>query len=181
MALDIPLPRRILTHAHWTLGKQKMAKSTGNVVNPFFALDRFGMDVMRFYLAHDGGIVNDADYDNKHIIKGYKHYLYGQLGNLASRVTRGKGWNLGQVVKSVEAEGWVTQGPGYKADSIQWQAITMLEHEVSLEMEKYRVGAALHTIMNLVSKVRGQIDPVVQSSNSHDRQTATSSTRNLGI
>ncbi|KAH0124271.1 hypothetical protein KCU67_g17741, partial [Aureobasidium melanogenum] len=34
MALDLPLPKRFLTHAHWTLGKQKMAKSTGNVVNP---------------------------------------------------------------------------------------------------------------------------------------------------
>jgi methionyl-tRNA synthetase len=49
-----------------------MSKSTGNVVNPFFALDRFGVDTMRYYLAHDGGIQDDADYGNEHIIERYK-------------------------------------------------------------------------------------------------------------
>jgi methionyl-tRNA synthetase len=153
MALNIPVPRRILTHGHWTLGHQKMAKSTGNVVNPFFALDRFGVDVMRFYLAHDGGMVNDADYSNEHIIKRYKHCLFGQLGNLASRITRGKGWSVSAVVKAVEAEGWIARGPDYKADSIQWKALSELEHSVNVEMEKYKVRDALHTIMNMIYKV----------------------------
>ena len=71
LALDLPLPRRLLTHAHWTLGRAKMSKSVGNVVNPFFAIDRFGVDVMRFYLAHDGGIQHDSDYSNFHIIERY--------------------------------------------------------------------------------------------------------------
>ena len=98
MALGLPLPTRILTHAHWTLGRQKMAKSTGNVVNPFFALERFGVDVMRFYLIHDGGIDNDADYDNQFIIDRYKKALQGGLGNLASRIMRGKGWDVQRAV-----------------------------------------------------------------------------------
>lgn len=94
MALNIPLPKNILTHAHWTLGGTgKMSKSSGNVVNPFFALDRFGVDVMRFYLAHDGGIKDDASYDNSFIIEKYKKNLQGGLGNLASRILRGKKWN----------------------------------------------------------------------------------------
>lgn len=100
MALDLPLPKRVLTHAHWTLGKQKMAKSTGNVVNPFFALDRFGTDTMRYYMIHDGGIDNDADYDNQYIIDRYKKGLQGGLGNLASRITRGKGWNIRRAVQN---------------------------------------------------------------------------------
>jgi methionyl-tRNA synthetase len=154
MALNIPLPRRILTHAHWTLGKQKMSKSTGNVVNPFYALDRFGVDAMRFYLVHDGGIVNDADYGNEHIIERYNHCLYGQLGNLASRITRGKGWKICDVVKKVQTEGWVEKGPEFKADNIQWKALQIFEHEVSLEMEKYKVCSALQSIMNLIYKVR---------------------------
>jgi methionyl-tRNA synthetase len=182
MALNIPLPRRILTHAHWTLGNQKMAKSTGNVVNPFFALDRFGVDVMRFYLAHDGGLVNDADYSNEHIIERYKHCLYGQLGNLASRITRGKGWSLTTVIKSVEAESWLVQGPDYKADNMQWKALVKLEHEVSLEMEKYKVKDALHTIMNTIYKVYlpSRYFVLDQPANVLYRQTLTSSINNLG-
>ncbi|SMQ52211.1 unnamed protein product [Zymoseptoria tritici ST99CH_3D7] len=99
MALDLPPPRQILTHAHWTLGRQKMAKSTGNVVSPFFALERFGVDAMRWYLVHEGGIEDDADYDNKFIIEKYKKALQGGLGNLSARVMRGKGWNVRRAVK----------------------------------------------------------------------------------
>ncbi|KAK5123895.1 hypothetical protein LTR85_002091 [Meristemomyces frigidus] len=99
MALNLPLPKQVLTHAHWTLGRQKMAKSTGNVVNPFFALERFGTDVMRWYLVQEGGISDDADYDNHFIIERYKKGLQGGLGNLASRVMRGKGWDVQRAVK----------------------------------------------------------------------------------
>lgn len=34
LALGLPLPRRILSHAHWTAGRTKMSKSLGNVVDP---------------------------------------------------------------------------------------------------------------------------------------------------
>ena len=99
MALDIPLPKNVVAHGHWTLGNQKMSKSTGNVVDPFFALDRFGVDVMRFYMAHDGGLAQDADYSNYHIIERYKNELQFALGNLTSRIVRGKGWNLRRIVE----------------------------------------------------------------------------------
>lgn len=99
MALDLPLPKQVLTHAHWTLGKQKMAKSTGNVVNPFFALERFGLDAVRWYLIHEGGINDDADYDNIWVIAKYKKGLQGGLGNLTTRIMRGKGWNVRRAVQ----------------------------------------------------------------------------------
>lgn len=116
MALGLPLPKKILTHAHWTLGGAKMSKSTGRVVDPFNALDRYGPDVMRFYMAHDGGIHNDSSYDNRNIIKLYNDVLAGQLGNLASRVTRGKKWSVRGAIErigSVPAEYW-DEGPGSK-------------------------------------------------------------------
>lgn len=100
MALNLPTPTRILTHAHWTLGREKMSKSTGNVANPFFAINRFTTDVMRYYLAHDGGIANDADYSNEFIIDRYKKDLQGGMGNLASRLTRGKGWDVRESIKA---------------------------------------------------------------------------------
>lgn len=98
MALDLPLPKQIFTHAHWTLGKGKMSKSTGMVVNPFFAINRFGVDCMRYYLALDGGIRNDSSYDNSFVIARYKSGLQSGLGNLVSRLTRGKGWDVRRAV-----------------------------------------------------------------------------------
>ena len=114
MALGLPLPKKIMTHAHWTLGGSKMSKSTGRVVDPFHALDRFGPDVMRFYMAHEGRLDNDSNYDNARIIGLYNTFLNQQLGNLASRVTRGKRWSVRGAIERVggrSQEEW-EEGPG---------------------------------------------------------------------
>lgn len=55
MALDLPLPGGILCHAHWTMNRQKMSKSVGNVVDPFEILEKYGTDSVRWYLARNGG------------------------------------------------------------------------------------------------------------------------------
>lgn len=151
MALDLPLPRQILTHAHWTLGREKMSKSTGNVVNPFFALDRFGVDTMRYYLAHDGGIRDDADYDNSYIIERYKTGLQGKLGNLVSRITRGKGWNVRRAV-----QGGQIQSDSNLATSLK-EHLQDLPDAVAKKMDELDPGAALHLIMQTVYKVRKSV------------------------
>lgn len=151
MALDIPLPRQILTHAHWTLGRQKMSKSLGNVVNPFFALERFGVDAVRYYLAHDGGIQDDADYDNSYIIDKYERGLKGGLGNLTSRVMRGKDWNVREAVRLG------TSQPGHHSHEVterHQQLLQALPGLVDCEMKLLNLGAALKRIMNTVHKVR---------------------------
>ncbi|KAG9832782.1 hypothetical protein KCV05_g13319, partial [Aureobasidium melanogenum] len=153
MALDLPLPKRFLTHAHWTLGKQKMAKSTGNVVNPFFALDRFGTDTMRYYMIHDGGIDNDADYDNIHIIERYKKGLQGGLGNLTARITRGKGWDVRRAIerfsgdyKSASPFG---QGHAREAAIVEFeQLLVEFPQAVNSRMEALRPNLALKGLMD---------------------------------
>lgn len=60
MAADLPLPKRILAHAHWTMDKAKMSKSRGNVASPHELLEALGQDGARFYMVRDGGIANDA-------------------------------------------------------------------------------------------------------------------------
>ena len=179
MALDLPLPCQVLTHAHWTLGHEKMSKSTGNVVNPFFAIDRFGVDTMRYYLAHDGGIRDDADYENRYIVDRYKKGLQGGLGNLASRITRGKGWN---VRKAVE---WATTGnapAGGNLASYHRALLMKLPGIVTEKMEDLDSGAALKMIMNTIYKV--QLQPPTHSTTlliTYSRQTCTCKRPNHGI
>ena len=99
MALNLPLPRTVLAHGHWTINHEKMSKSTGNVVNPFFAIERFGVDVLRYFLAANGSLRDDADYENSYVVKRYKTDLAGGLGNLTSRLVRGKLWNVRQSIE----------------------------------------------------------------------------------
>ena len=150
MALDVPLPRRILSHGHWTLGRKKMAKSTGNVVNPFFALERFGADTMRYYLAHDGGIGNDTDYDNLIIIERYKKGLHGGLGNLASRTLRGKRWNVRRAISSAH-EGVFPEDDSL--DAVQRAQLDELSIKADKAVTDLNIGVALRTIMHMVYEV----------------------------
>lgn len=163
MALDLPLPNQILTHAHWTLGRQKMAKSTGNVVNPFFALERFGIDPLRWYLVQEGGISQDADYDNEFVIEKYKKGLQGGLGNLVGRIMRAKNWDVQRAVQRYAhpdlAEG---QHPAVSDESgdVNRRAYGRLRELPSLverQMRDLHPNRALQAIMNAVYSANGHL------------------------
>ena len=149
IALGIPPARQVLTHAHWTLGREKMAKSTGNVVNPFFAIARFESDVMRYYLARDGGIAQDADYSNEYIISRYKTELQGGLGNLVSRIVRGKGWDVRRAVQRAEQLGADTNRDD-DAAGMQKQKILDLPGKVADEFNTLQSKRALKEIMDVI-------------------------------
>ncbi|KAK3081076.1 hypothetical protein LTS18_010442, partial [Coniosporium uncinatum] len=151
IALGLPPPSRILTHAHWTLGHSKMAKSTGNVVNPFFALDRFGVDTMRFYLAYDGGIENDSDYSNYHIINRYNNVLKDSLGGLTSRVLRGKGWSVRGSVERVR-EQLLEQPPEDELHRTHHGIVKALAKNMSQEMDKLDSREALFHITGAIAQ-----------------------------
>ncbi|KAJ1646889.1 methionyl-tRNA synthetase [Dispira simplex] len=85
MAAGLPLPKRIIAHAHWTMDHHKMSKSRGNVVNPFGLVKQYGVDTVRFFLMRDGGLVYDADFSEERIMVRYKESLVDQLGNLVAR------------------------------------------------------------------------------------------------
>jgi methionyl-tRNA synthetase len=71
LALDLPLPHRILVHAHWTVNQQKMSKSIGNVADPMQAIDKHGVDIVRWYLARAGRSRVD--------VGGYHYSLVSQI------------------------------------------------------------------------------------------------------
>ena len=98
MALNLPVPKQFLSHAHWTMNSEKMSKSAGNGVNPFFAMDRYGVDSIRFFMAYKGGIVDDAVYDNSYVAESYNTILRGGLGNLLHRLFKSSRFNVREAV-----------------------------------------------------------------------------------
>lgn len=160
MALDIEPPKQVLTHGHWTLGRRKMAKSTGNAVNPFFAIDRFGVDVLRFYLAHDGGIAQDADYDNQFVVERYKKALQYGLGNLISRVTRPQIWGVRDSIMAASA-GSLREPNKSTVEHIK--LLEALPGLVESKMKQLNPGAALQIIMDCIYEVGAQnYSPILQ-------------------
>ncbi|KAF9819446.1 hypothetical protein IEO21_02054 [Rhodonia placenta] len=89
-ALGLPFTERLLVHAHWTVNGFKMSKSIGNVADPITAIDEFGIDVVRWYLARIGGYFrDDVDWSREQLIKHGKE-VASLLGNLYSRIASPK-------------------------------------------------------------------------------------------
>ncbi len=155
LALDLPLPKRVLSHAHWTLDRKKMSKSVGNVVNPFFAMDRFGVDPMRFYMIHDGGIADDADYSNAIITERYKKLLQGGVGNLTSRITRAKKWDVSSAVAAIREAGLVPFSNPQTNDILTKHETIIRETTpaVAQHMEQLNPSTALRRIVDLMVEV----------------------------
>lgn len=151
MALDLPVPRNVLVHGHWTMNHEKMSKSTGNVVNPFFAIDRFGVDTMRFFLAYQGGFGADADYDNSYIIRDYKKILQGGLGNLAHRTIGVAKGNLRSYIVDASADKLPTATP---RDQEHQSFLEQAPGKVTELMDNLNPRVALHEIVSIFEKVR---------------------------
>ena len=127
-----------------------MSKSVGNVVNPFFALDRWGVDPMRFFLMFEGQIKHDSDYSNAAIADRYKKHLQAGVGNLTSRLTRPKTWSVARVVADVE------NTEGMTGNAVQDDHMRMLEgyHDQVVElMDGLNPRAALQLIMEVLGQV----------------------------
>lgn len=151
MALDLPLPRNVLVHGHWTMNHEKMSKSTGNVVNPFFAIDRFGIDTMRFFLAFQGGLAGDADYDNAYIIRDYKKILQGGMGNLVHRTIGCAKGNLRlHIVNAINDN----HPPATPRDQEHQVFLQQTPNKVAQHMESLNPRGALQEIVSVVEKVR---------------------------
>ncbi|KAL2263598.1 hypothetical protein VTK26DRAFT_6065 [Humicola hyalothermophila] len=157
MALDLPLPKKMLIHSHWTLNKRKMSKSLGNVVNPLYAINRWGIDTVRFYLLFEGGIVDDADYNNKTLVVKYKKYLQWGFGNLLGRLTRSKMWKLQEIVANASSEG--ASAPPQPAKRMQEtlddfeRVLEELAPSVARHMEQLNPVAAIRQIMEAGTQV----------------------------
>lgn len=159
LALDLPMPKNILTHAHWTLGKRKMSKTEGNVVNPFFALERFGVDTMRYYMVRDGGIQNDGDYSNEWIVERYKKDLQSGFGNLANRVC-GVAFDIAGAV--ADSAAGVHRGE-WVFDEHDQEIIKLLEttaQECDQKMDYYDAPGMLRSVNALMQQANRYITEV---------------------
>jgi len=86
-SLGLPPPKTIFAHGWWLTGERKMSKSLGNVVNPLDLVDEYGVDSVRYYLAREMVLGQDARFTMESFIKRYNSDLANDFGNLLNRVS----------------------------------------------------------------------------------------------
>lgn len=87
MAAGLPLPQKVFAHGWWTVEGQKMSKSLMNVVEPNMLIDKYGVDVVRYFLLREVPFGLDGDFSHAALVQRLNSDLANDLGNLLSRST----------------------------------------------------------------------------------------------
>jgi methionyl-tRNA synthetase len=109
MSAGIELPRQVYGHGFLLSRGEKMSKSIGNVVDPMVLADRFGVDVLRYFLLREVTFGQDGSYSAEAIVARANAELANTFGNLAQRT-------LSMVHKNL---GGVLPAPGNASDDVE--------------------------------------------------------------
>jgi len=86
MSAGVELPKGWAVGGWLLVDGEKMAKSTGNVVNPLDLVDTVGVDGFRYYVLADTTYGSDGDFSYDGLVARYNADLANNLGNLMARV-----------------------------------------------------------------------------------------------
>ncbi len=150
MAAGLPLPKKVFAHGWWTVEGQKMSKSLQNVVEPNMLIDKYGVDVVRYFLMREVPFGLDGDFSHSSLINRINSDLANDLGNLLSRSTA-------MLVKYFDG---VVQAPGELSEldqSLKNKAVEMIS-AVDTCMEELAFSKALQAIWDVISAGNKYID-----------------------
>ena len=79
-------PSIVYVHGYLTIDDEKISKSLGNTIDPFGMIEKYGVDVIRYFLLREIPSDEDGDFSEEKLIARYNGDLANGLGNLVSRV-----------------------------------------------------------------------------------------------
>ncbi len=105
LALDLPLPKKLLAHGFINVGGTKMSKTLGNVVEPLEIVENYGVDAFRYYFSRHIPTMDDGDFTWEKFEAAYNGELGNDLGNLVQRVASMiKNYQAGVIGDSPQGE-----------------------------------------------------------------------------
>ncbi|EFM09906.1 methionyl-tRNA synthetase [Paenibacillus curdlanolyticus YK9] len=151
MALDLPLPKKIFAHGWWLTKEGKMSKSKGTVIDPVKLIDRYGLDVLRYFLLREVPFGSDGAFTPESFVERTNFDLANDLGNLLNRT-------VAMIDKYFDGA-----IPAYTGDVtafdvlLRQQAVESIE-AIEAAMEKMEFSVALTALWQLVSRTNKYID-----------------------
>jgi methionyl-tRNA synthetase len=146
MSAGVDLPKGWAVGGWLLVDGEKMAKSTGNVVNPLDLIDVVGVDGFRYYVLADTPYGQDGDFSYEGLIGRYNSDLANNLGNLAARVA---------TVVTKKCEGI---GPTPAADSSLAEAAASTLEGVTAAWDQVAPHRALDITWQLIRTVNAYLE-----------------------
>lgn len=150
MALDLPLPKRLVAHGWFVMQDGKMSKSKGNVVYPEMLVERFGLDPLRYYLMRSLPVGSDGTFAPEDYVGRINYELANDLGNLLNRtIAMVNKYFDGEVPRFAVATDFDADLASVATDSIE---------NYHKQMEAVDFPRALEAVWNLISRTNKYID-----------------------
>jgi methionyl-tRNA synthetase len=136
----------LLVHGYINVSGAKISKSVGNVIDPDVLADRFGPEVLRYYLMRDCVAGYDMDFSEDRLVTRYNTDLANDLGNLLNRTLNMTQRYRNGVLRARAGDDTLRESAG--------NALALFRQN----MDKFQVHAALAAVWDLIAKCNGFIE-----------------------
>lgn len=102
ISAKIPLPKQLFVHGFILSKGTKMGKSTGNIIEPFEQMQKYGVDPFRFYILGAMPLESDGEYSEELLKERVNSELVGNFGNFCYRVINFTNRNFEGEIKGID-------------------------------------------------------------------------------
>ncbi|MCL2157790.1 MAG: methionine--tRNA ligase [Oscillospiraceae bacterium] len=148
--LGIEQPKQILGHQWLLMDGEKMSKSKGNVIYTDDVLDRFGADMLRYYMLSEMTLDRDGGFTYANFIRKYNADLVNTLSNLVNRT-------VVMTEKYFGGETPMHDSPGDFDDDLKETALTGAKNWAEA-MEEYKTAEAIDSLLAILNRANKYID-----------------------
>ena len=151
MALDLPLPKKLLVHGWIMMKDGKMSKSKGNVIYPETLIKKYGLDATKYFLLKTLNNGQDGVFTPEGFVEMYNTELCNDLGNLLNRT-------IGMINKYF---GGILEGKPENISSLDKEVEEYATKQIELveqEMDEAHVANALEEVWKIISRANKYID-----------------------
>lgn len=151
MALDLPLPKKLLVHGWIMMKDGKMSKSKGNVIYPETLINRYGLDATKYFLLKElvGG--QDGVFTPEGFVERYNSELCNDLGNLLNRTIGMLNKYFSGIIPEAKSD----------MNNLDKELNEYINSHIKLaekEMDEAHVANALDEIWKIISRANKYID-----------------------
>lgn len=138
LSAGVPVPKCVLVHGYITVEGQKMSKTLGNIVDPFYLIEKYDTDPLRYCLLSEISTFADGDFSERALIEKNNNELLANLGNLVHRTL---------VFLSNNFDGKIPEGKLNKQDKEFLKNQEKIYKKIAELLEQHRLKEAVDECM----------------------------------